>query len=59
MRPALALWWLVLLLGVATYVRWYGVPFRPMPNDQPTEENGAPATAILTQQTQVWFLAEN
>jgi uncharacterized membrane protein YozB (DUF420 family) len=24
MRLALALWWLVLLLGVATYVRWYG-----------------------------------
>jgi uncharacterized membrane protein YozB (DUF420 family) len=29
MRSALALWWLVLLLGLATYVRWYGVPFRP------------------------------
>ena len=26
MRTALALWWLVLLLGVATYVRWYLVP---------------------------------
>ncbi len=24
MRLALALWWLVLLLWVATYVRWYG-----------------------------------
>ena len=23
MRTALALWWLVLLLGVATYLRWY------------------------------------
>ncbi len=23
MRSALALWWLVLLLGLATYVRWY------------------------------------
>ena len=23
MRSVLALWWLVLLLGVATYVRWY------------------------------------
>lgn len=23
MRSALALWWLVLLLGIATYVRWY------------------------------------
>ncbi len=31
MRSALALWWLVLLLGLATYVRWYGVPFRPTP----------------------------
>ena len=28
MRSALALWWLVLLLGMATYVRWYGVPFQ-------------------------------
>jgi len=27
MRSLLALWWLVLLLGVATYVRWY-VPLR-------------------------------
>jgi len=27
MRAALALWWLVLILGLATYVRWYGVPF--------------------------------
>ena len=27
MRGPLALWWLVLLLGVATYVRWY-VPVR-------------------------------
>jgi uncharacterized membrane protein YozB (DUF420 family) len=27
MRTALALWWLVLVLGLATYVRWYGVPF--------------------------------
>lgn len=26
MRTALALWWLVLLLGVVTYVRWYVVP---------------------------------
>jgi uncharacterized membrane protein YozB (DUF420 family) len=26
MRSALALWWLVLLLGLATYIRWYGVP---------------------------------
>ena len=26
MRTALALWWLVLLLGVGTYVRWYIVP---------------------------------
>lgn len=28
MRSALALWWLAVLLGLATYVRWYGVPFR-------------------------------
>lgn len=28
MRTLLALWWLVLLLGVATYVRWYGLPFQ-------------------------------
>ncbi len=26
MRMTLALWWLVLLLGVGTYVRWYVVP---------------------------------
>ena len=26
MRTALTLWWLVLLLGVGTYVRWYVVP---------------------------------
>jgi uncharacterized membrane protein YozB (DUF420 family) len=26
MRTALALWWLVLLLGVATYFRWYVAP---------------------------------
>jgi uncharacterized membrane protein YozB (DUF420 family) len=26
MRTALALWWLVLLLGVGTYVRWYVIP---------------------------------
>ena len=25
MRSALALWWLVLLLGLATYARWYGL----------------------------------
>ncbi len=25
MRLALALWWLVLLLGLATYLRWYGI----------------------------------
>ncbi len=24
MRSTLALWWLVLLLGLATYIRWYG-----------------------------------
>jgi uncharacterized membrane protein YozB (DUF420 family) len=24
MRTALVLWWLVLLLGLATYLRWYG-----------------------------------
>jgi uncharacterized membrane protein YozB (DUF420 family) len=29
MRTVLAAWWLVLLLGVATYVRWYvPLPFR-------------------------------
>ncbi len=28
MRFLLALWWLVLLLGLATYIRWYGMPFR-------------------------------
>ena len=27
MRAALVLWWLVLILGFATYLRWYGVPF--------------------------------
>jgi len=27
MRSLFALWWLVLLLGMATYVRWY-VPLR-------------------------------
>jgi uncharacterized membrane protein YozB (DUF420 family) len=26
MRTALALWWVVLLLGVGTYVRWYVAP---------------------------------
>ena len=26
MRTALAMWWLVLLLGAATYFRWYVVP---------------------------------
>jgi uncharacterized membrane protein YozB (DUF420 family) len=26
MRTALALWWLVLLLGIGTYLRWYLVP---------------------------------
>jgi len=26
MRTALALWWLALLLGIGTYVRWYVVP---------------------------------
>jgi uncharacterized membrane protein YozB (DUF420 family) len=26
MRTALALWWLVLLLGIGTYARWYIVP---------------------------------
>jgi uncharacterized membrane protein YozB (DUF420 family) len=26
MRTALAMWWLVLLLGVGTYVRWYVAP---------------------------------
>ncbi len=25
MRSALALWWLVLLLGLATFIRWYGM----------------------------------
>ena len=28
MRTALVIWWLVLLLGLATYLRWYGRPFR-------------------------------
>jgi uncharacterized membrane protein YozB (DUF420 family) len=28
MRSALALWWLVLLLGLATYARWYRVVLR-------------------------------
>jgi uncharacterized membrane protein YozB (DUF420 family) len=29
MRTVLAVWWLVLLLGLATYVRWYApLPFR-------------------------------
>ncbi len=28
MRSALALWWLVLLLGLATYLRWYGYTMR-------------------------------
>jgi uncharacterized membrane protein YozB (DUF420 family) len=33
MRSALVLWWLVLILGMATYVRWYGVPFsKPQEN---------------------------
>ena len=31
MRTALVLWWLVLLLGVATYVRWYLIPLRRDP----------------------------
>ena len=26
MRTALAMWWLVLLLGVGTYIRWYVAP---------------------------------
>ena len=26
MRATLILWWIVLLLGVATYVRWYAHP---------------------------------
>lgn len=33
MRTALALWWLVLILGMATYVRWYGVPFSKHPEN--------------------------
>lgn len=28
MRAALAVWWLVLLLGAGTYARWYVVPLR-------------------------------
>lgn len=28
MRVALALWLITLLLGAATYVQWYGLPFR-------------------------------
>ncbi len=32
MRSALALWWPVLLLGVATYVRWYGIHPAHRPN---------------------------
>ncbi len=28
MRLALALWWIELLLGLATYVQWYGLPRR-------------------------------
>ena len=27
MRSVLALWWIVLALGVATYIRWYGSGF--------------------------------
>jgi hypothetical protein len=27
MRSVLALWWIVLVLGVATYIRWYGTGF--------------------------------
>lgn len=36
MRSALVLWWLVLMLGMATYVRWYGAPFStPQENARP------------------------
>ena len=28
MRVELALWWVVLLLGIGTYVIWYGAPLR-------------------------------
>jgi len=39
MRSALALWWAVLLLGLGTYVRWYGVPFRPAPGEPANTES--------------------
>jgi uncharacterized membrane protein YozB (DUF420 family) len=43
MRAALALWWLVLILGLATYVRWYGVPFsKPRENALIVNINGSP-----------------
>jgi uncharacterized membrane protein YozB (DUF420 family) len=29
MRSVVVLWWLVLLLGVATYARWYAPQLRP------------------------------
>jgi uncharacterized membrane protein YozB (DUF420 family) len=36
MGSLLALWWVVLCLGLATYVRWYGLPFRPRAEDGTT-----------------------
>jgi uncharacterized membrane protein YozB (DUF420 family) len=35
MRSLLALWWVVLFLGVATYVRWYGLPFQKLKTGWP------------------------
>jgi uncharacterized membrane protein YozB (DUF420 family) len=43
MRTALALWWLVLVLGMATYVRWYGVPFSKHGESAWVVDNNRPA----------------
>ncbi len=34
----LALWWLVLLLGLATYFRWYRAPAVHRPNHPPAAQ---------------------
>jgi uncharacterized membrane protein YozB (DUF420 family) len=53
MRSAFGLWWLVLLHGLANYVRWYGVPFCPPASAAVHGADGAAATtSSLADRTQ-------
>jgi plastocyanin/uncharacterized membrane protein YozB (DUF420 family) len=46
MRATLALWWLVILLGVGTYYFWYLKPVATMANTAPAQPSGTNANRV-------------